>query len=383
MKIFADLHIHIGVANGNYIKIPSSNRMNLLNIMETSYYYKGLQCIGIVDSLCDDVLLEIDYMLNNGVLIENDKGIFYKQLLIILGFEFELKIESKYVHFVILFNTRNQLLKFKNLFKYHFSSFKYSCPQYIGNIFTLVNYLNNENIIVFPAHIFTPYKGIYSAIDKISSLNYFNLNVIELGLSADAFLASYISELNKMVFLSNSDAHSLNNIAREFNEIDTKDLSVYDVIKAINKNKIISNYGIIPELGKYHLTYCNNCNKQTFLNNSHLCSRCNSNDYILGVLERINNLADIQFPNFKRNYKYLIPFNYIRGMGEKTIDKLVSFFGTEINAYLEILRLYNENKLEDLKEIIGNKNVLRLNNFLSQKYEIIYGSGGFFGTIIT
>ena len=48
---------------------------------------------------------------------------------------------------------------------------------------------------------------------------------IELGLSSDTFLADEISELEDKTFLTNSDAHSLPKIAREYNKLSVEDIS--------------------------------------------------------------------------------------------------------------------------------------------------------------
>ena len=73
---------------------------------------------------------------------------------------------------------------------------------------------------------------------------------------------------NKVVktrtFLTNSDAHSLPKIAREYNKMEVEDISFKEIVKALKNEdgrRIVANYGLDPKLGKYHRTYCDDCEK--------------------------------------------------------------------------------------------------------------------------
>ena len=99
--------------------------------------------------------------------------------------------------------------------------------------------------------------------EKIAELD--KIPAIELGLSSDTFLADKISELETKSFLTNSDAHSLPKIAREYNRIQVEGISFKDFLKALKREdgrKILANYGMDPKLGKYHRTYCETCDKR-------------------------------------------------------------------------------------------------------------------------
>lgn len=60
---------------------------------------------------------------------------------------------------------------------------------------------------------------------------------IELGLSADTYLADTISELEDKTFITNSDAHSLPKIAREYNKMQVQDISFKEVVKALKMKR--------------------------------------------------------------------------------------------------------------------------------------------------
>ena len=74
--------------------------------------------------------------------------------------------------------------------------------------------------ILIPAHIFTPHKSVYgSAESKMEHLLDLDraFQLLSLGLSADSDMAGLISELDRSTFVTNSDAHSLGKIGREYN----------------------------------------------------------------------------------------------------------------------------------------------------------------------
>ena len=118
-----------------------------------------------------------------------------------------------------------------------------------------------------PAHVFTPFKSFYgSCYDRLSvafEKGLEDIEAIELGLSADSNFADTIKELSNKSFLSNSDAHSLNKIAREYNILKLKTPDFENIFSALqcntDENHIIANYGLNPKLGKYHRTFCSNC----------------------------------------------------------------------------------------------------------------------------
>ena len=61
------------------------------------------------------------------------------------------------------------------------------------------------------------------------------IKAVELGLSADTEIADEISELKDKYFVTNSDAHSLPRIAREYNKLLVENISFKEVFKAILK----------------------------------------------------------------------------------------------------------------------------------------------------
>jgi PHP family Zn ribbon phosphoesterase len=73
---FADLHIHIGRANGRPVKITASRSLTLASLLEDVASRKGLDIIGVVDAGTAPVLAEIEQMVEKGVLRTHPRGGF-------------------------------------------------------------------------------------------------------------------------------------------------------------------------------------------------------------------------------------------------------------------------------------------------------------------
>ena len=107
--------------------------------------------------------------------------------------------------------------------------------------YDLIDIVEKYNGYLIPAHVFTPFKSYYGnctdRMEKIFKEKYDKIFAIELGLSADTYIADEISELSNKNFITDSDAHSLPKIAREYNKLLVKDINFNEVFKAIsNKN---------------------------------------------------------------------------------------------------------------------------------------------------
>ena len=126
---------------------------------------------------------------------------------------------------------------------------------------------------------------------------------MNFGLSADTEYADRIRELANKKFLTNSDAHSLPKIAREYNTFEMENISFESFKKVLgyedqiqnddNKklNYIICNNGMYPKLGKYNKTYCDMCKCVSEIEDGK-CKKCGSKKIVKGVEDRIFEIAD-------------------------------------------------------------------------------------------
>ena len=194
-------------------------------------------------------------------------------------------------------------------------------------------------------------------------------------------MADQISELESKTFLTNSDAHSLPKIAREYNKVLIEDISFKEILMALkneNGRKIVANYGLDPKLGKYHRTYCEVCEK-------HIkgdapvtkCDTCDSRNITMGVFDRIEIIKDKEktiSPKNRPPYIYQIPLTFIPGLGSKTIDKLLDTFETEMNILHKLSK-------DDIEGLVGEKIANNIINAREGKMNIQSGGGGVYGKI--
>ena len=223
-------------------------------------------------------------------------------------------------------------------------------------------------------------------IAQIDQKKYLKKNMIEyqqqsFGLSSDTNLADQISELETKTFLTNSDAHSLPKIAREYNEIQVEDISFKELVKAIkneDKRKIVSNYGLDPKLGKYHRTYCEVCNMRVPGKAPVTkCKNCDSRNITMGVLDRIEIIKDkkkTESPEFRAKYVYQIPLTFIPGIGPKVMNKLLINFETEMNVLHKL-------SYDDIEAVCGANVAKNIINAKTGNLNISAGGGGVYGKV--
>ena len=205
--------------------------------------------------------------------------------------------------------------------------------------------------LFIPAHVFTPYKSLYGKGVKYSLTEVFDpeyIDGIELGLSSDTYMADGITELHSYTFLSNSDAHSLGKIAREYQIISMNEPTFSELKKALSQEDgrgIVANFGLDPLLGKYHQTVCEKC-QEPFKPEEEICPNCGHGKYVKGVADRIAELSTSKRePPNRPPYIYQIPLEFIPGLGPKLRGKLLNHFGTE-------MAILHEVSFEHLQEVV-------------------------------
>ena len=86
----------------------------------------------------------------------------------------------------------------------------------------------SSDAIFIPAHIWTPHFSLFGAYSGFDSIEECfgdltgHIHALETGLSSDIPMNGRLSALDKYVLVSNSDAHSPANLAREANILDTE-----------------------------------------------------------------------------------------------------------------------------------------------------------------
>ena len=346
-EIFADLHVHIGRSEtGKPIKITAARSLNFANIAKECADRKGISVVGIIDCASPYVIEDIEKFLRTGDAYElEDGGIIYKdKVCILLGSEVETSEKGRNgkcgaAHNVCFFPHLSDIKGFSKEMSTHIKNITLSTQRSNVSGYELIDIVEKYNGILIPAHIFTPFKSYYgNCVDRLKDIfreKYDKIFAVELGLSSDTFLADMISELEDKTFVTNSDAHSLPKIAREYNKMLVEDISFKEVVKALKNEegrKIVSNYGLDPKLGKYHRTHCDNCDSTIETKEPvEICPKCGSDKVTFGVFDRIELIKDkekTKSPANRPPYIYQIPLNFIPGVGGKTIEKLLTTFET-------------------------------------------------------
>ena len=392
-EVFADLHVHIGRSeNGKPIKITAARSLNFANIAKECADRKGINIVGIIDCASPYVIEDIENFLKTGEAYEiEDGGIIYKdKVCILLGSEVETSEVGRNgkcgaAHNVCFFPHLSDIKGFSKEMSRHIHNITLSTQRSDISGYELIDIVEKYNGILIPAHCFTPFKSYYgNCVDRMKDIfkeKFDKIFSIELGLSADTYLADMITELEDKTFVTNSDAHSLPKISREYNKMLVNDISFKEVVKALkgeDGRKVLCNYGLDPKLGKYHRTFCDSCNQVIETKEPvAVCPFCGSDKVTFGVFDRIELIKDKEKSKSPANrppYVYQVPLTFIPGVGNKTIDRLLDSFGTEMTILHKLSK-------DDIEAVVGEKVANEIIASREGKMKIHAGGGGVYGKV--
>lgn len=392
-EVFADLHVHIGrTESGKPVKITAARSLNFANIAKECAERKGINIVGIIDCGSPYVIEDIENFLKTGDAYElEDGGIIYKdKVCILLGSEVETSEKGRNgkcgsAHNICFFPHLSDIKGFSREMSTHIKNITLSTQRSNVSGYELIDIVERYNGILIPAHCFTPHKSYYgNCTDRLENIfkeKFEKIFAIELGLSSDTELADTISELETRSFLTNSDAHSLPKIAREYNKMLVNDISFKEVVKALKNEdgrKIIANYGLDPKLGKYHRSFCEDCNKAIEIDEAAVkCPECGGSNITFGVFDRIELVKDkekTKSPEIRPQYVYQVPLTFIPGVGGKTIEKLLDAFETEMNILHKLSK-------DDIEGVVGEKIANTIERARTGEMKVHSGGGGNYGKV--
>jgi uncharacterized protein (TIGR00375 family) len=212
----------------------------------------------------------------------------------------------------------------------------------------------DENILVIPAHAWTPWFSIFGSKSGFDSIEECfeelsdRIYAIETGLSSDPPMNWRLSQLDKIFLVSNSDAHSPANLGREANAFDLSEANfnyseLLRIFREHDKKKFLYTMEFFPEEGKYHLdghADCKySCLPEESKNNNNRCPKCGKL-LTLGVFNRVSVLSDRENPDANNfiSYKSIIPLQeiiaVIYGVGKQSKKVM--------QKYLELTDEFNE-----------------------------------------
>ncbi|PZE22020.1 endonuclease Q family protein [Paenibacillus xerothermodurans] len=345
-RFYADLHIHIGrTEEGQAVKISSSKDLTFYNIAHEASERKGMEMVGIVDCQSPAVQREMMHYLDKGEMEElAGGGIRYHRTTVILGCEIEVRDPGMGpAHLLAYLPTLDVMQDFTEWLSKHMKNVNLSSQRIYVPARVLQAEVVGRGGLLVPAHAFTPHKSVYGSgstrMEHLLDLEH--IAGVELGLSADTEMAGYISELDCFPILTNSDAHSLAKIGREYNVLQLAEPTFEELRKALSNREgraVAANYGLNPRLGKYHRTYCSHCSSILDEEDTavELCLYCGSQRIVRGVVDRIIAIGDRPkgqpcVPAHRPPYYYQVPLQYIPGLGPKKLNALLERFGTEMN----------------------------------------------------
>lgn len=356
-SFYTDLHIHIGrTKSGKPVKITASRNLTLPAVIEYASKQKGLDLIGIIDCHSPEVIMEMEELIEQGKMIELPSGgVKMEGITIILGSELEIYDSSCKgpIHVLSYLPTLAKMKEFSKWISNHMKNVSLSSQRLYITGKELQHKVKELNGLFIPAHIFTPFKslygsGVYRSYKEV--LDEKLIDGMELGLSSDTDMADQISELHAFSFITNSDAHSLGKIAREYQIMAMEEASFAEFAKVLHQvegRRIIANYGLDPKLGKYHETVCMKC-YAPFSETTGICKECGSHKWVKGVAARITDLKDATSTANRPPYIHQIPLEYIPGLGKKTLQTLLDYFSSE-------MQIIHEAPYDKLVEIIPKK----------------------------
>ena len=230
----------------------------------------------------------------------------------------------------------------------------------------------SPDIQMIPAHVWTPHFAIFGSKTGFDSVEECfeemsdHICALETGLSSDPPMNWRLSQNDKYVLVSSSDAHSPQKLGREATVFDCK-MTYPDILNTLRNDhsQIAGTIEFYPEEGKYHADG---------LRSEELCltpEETKKNEYVspktnkkitVGVLHRVSDLADRKMgekPKTAREVWYIIPLTEIIseilqvGPASKKVNELYFRLLEQIGPEFYILKDASIEKIKNINEMIG------------------------------
>jgi len=387
---FLDLHVHIGRSgDGKPVKITASPDLTLRNILVECREKKGIELVGIVDCSSTGVLADLREMVRTGELTALAGGgfCFRDRITLFTGVELETKEPSGgRAHYLSFFPTLEHIERFARFVALQVKNPQLSTQACYLPALQLMEAVLGMGGIFIPAHAFTPHKSLFgscaASLREVFGARSDQIKALELGLSADSGMAALLPNLRELTFFSNSDAHSLDKIGREYNRVMLDEPDFQELVYLVRRKKgrkILGNYGLDPRLGKYHRSFCNRCKKSLIMDGPVLkCPFCGEErDFVRGVLDRIMHIAGSAGDTggqYTVPYYYQVPLTFLPGVGKRTIRKLIERFGSE-------MAVLHEAEYTELAEAAGTEAAAMIMRARRGQLKYVPGAGGIYGRI--
>jgi uncharacterized protein (TIGR00375 family) len=402
MNFIADLHIH-----SKYSRATSKN-LDLENINKWAKI-KGIDIVAAPDFTHPVWLKEMKSKLvkhDNGLYVlekEKDSSPIYFMPVTEISCIYSKGGKCRRLHLMIFLPDFETVEVFNSELEKRGGKLKSDGRPILGmdakNILKIMMDISPDAMMV-PAHAWTPWFAIFGSKSGFDSLEECfeeltpQIKAIETGLSSDPPMNWRLSQLDSITLISNSDAHSPQNLGREVNvfEIEKDKLSYKEIIRIIregDKKKFKFTVEFFPEEGMYHFDGHRNCDIQfspeQSKQNKNICPVCKK-PLTIGVMNRVDSLSDRDEDFDNKNfisYKSLVPLREIiaevedRGKATKTVEAiyndLIAKGKNEFNillnlSYDELEKIASQNIVEAIKRVREKKLIL------NPGYDGVYGT---------
>ncbi|HAV92647.1 TPA: hypothetical protein DCW38_05655 [candidate division WOR-3 bacterium] len=374
---FLDLHIHTKYS------LASSKRGDIKNFSDMAKR-KGIGIIGTGDILHGEYFDQAKRELS-----EESYGIYScKETRFLLTVEVSLiyreNEKCKKVHIVAVFPDFKSVEKAQLLLKDFGKLNSDGRPIIKMNVVEFAEKVKevSDDIILIPAHIWTPHFGLlgaksgYNSIpDGLKKL----ISALETGLSSDPYMCSLNKDASKYSFVSFSDAHSPELLGREATILEGRVKTIKDVKGAFENKKILGTVEFFPQEGKYFLSGHRACDFKTKekLKECPVCGKPLTD----GVLNRIKNLPQSRKEKYSKEVFYVLPIKDYVDFFRKRVEKCRS----KEEAFFNMLERMDEMKMKsfatrkELTEAYNKEfadfciNVREKKILLDEGYDGVYG----------
>ncbi len=260
----------------------------------------------------------------------------------------------------------------------------------------------DERIVMIPAHAWTPWFSVFGSKSGFDSLEECfgemtpYIYAIETGLSSDPMMNRSLSQLDDVMLISNSDAHSPRNFGREANVFEIEHSKYcYDEFIRILRERDTSAFKYTiefhPEEGKYHVDGCAacgfSCDPIQTRKIGGVCPKCHR-PLTIGVLSRVNDLADRLVSVMPRNhvpYKSIVPLQEIIaecvGVSSTSSKKVQEMYEKMIREIGNEFHILLDADAGEIEAVSGPRIADAINRVRSGMLSITSGYDGIFGKV--
>jgi len=362
MRVITDFHLHSKWSRA------CSKDLTLPNIAKACER-KGIQFVGTSDAFHPAWRADIGSVLQDageGAFALNDGSSSTRFLLSAeISCIYKRGGKVRRVHHVILFPSLAALDRLTSTLNFRGCNLKSDGRPIVGiDSEELLNMTldADPHCLLIPAHAWTPWFAVFGSKSGFDSLEECfgllapHVYAIETGLSSDPPMNWRLSVLDSIFLVSNSDAHSLNNLGREasvFEMVTPSYHALYDILSGHRTDKFLETIEFFPEEGKYHVdghAACHfSCTPEETKNLKGSCPKCGM-PLTIGVLNRIATLADRQTspsrPTTAAPFRSIIPLAElvasVVGVGKSSkkvmheVDRMLNEGGNEFSILLDL-----------------------------------------------